>query len=183
MCGRRSPAPAAQLDAAWISVVRQLRLGVPLIVGGRSSGARVAENCAAELERDSDAFSEGERGPTPAPLFRRRRIIELGELGEQPAVPLGDARESEARRLDTLSQSVPTLLAERDRAGVKVAAHATHHRLKLKLELELPLDHARRAAEAVAAVEPEPGDLSTDRRSRLDVPLRAPAHCRFDPRL
>lgn len=46
VAGRRSPAPAHQLDAAWIAVVEQLRVGplseVPLIAGGRSSGARVA---------------------------------------------------------------------------------------------------------------------------------------------
>src|SRR5437763_6841860 len=46
VAGRRSPAPAAQLDAAWIAVVEHLRAGalggVPLLVGGRSSGARVA---------------------------------------------------------------------------------------------------------------------------------------------
>src|SRR5437868_7862124 len=46
VAGRRAPAPAAQLDAAWIAVVEQLRAGayggVPLLVGGRSSGARVA---------------------------------------------------------------------------------------------------------------------------------------------
>jgi uncharacterized protein len=46
VAGRRSPAPAAQLDLAWVDVVEQLRadeLGaLPLIVGGRSSGARVA---------------------------------------------------------------------------------------------------------------------------------------------
>jgi predicted alpha/beta-hydrolase family hydrolase len=43
VAGRRSPAPAAQLDAAWCSVLEQLPLSrLPLIVGGRSSGARVA---------------------------------------------------------------------------------------------------------------------------------------------
>jgi predicted alpha/beta-hydrolase family hydrolase len=46
VAGRRSPAPAAQLDEAWISVVEQLRAGelrgLPILVGGRSSGARVA---------------------------------------------------------------------------------------------------------------------------------------------
>jgi hypothetical protein len=46
VAGRRSPAPAHQLDAAWVAVVsrlcaRELR-GLPLVVGGRSSGARVA---------------------------------------------------------------------------------------------------------------------------------------------
>jgi uncharacterized protein len=46
VAGRRAPAPAAQLDAAWTAVVESLRgdeLGeLPLIVGGRSLGARVA---------------------------------------------------------------------------------------------------------------------------------------------
>jgi uncharacterized protein len=46
VAGRRSPAPARQLDAAWTAVVERLRTGVlggvPLVVGGRSAGARVA---------------------------------------------------------------------------------------------------------------------------------------------
>jgi predicted alpha/beta-hydrolase family hydrolase len=51
VAGRRSPAPARQLDAAWTAVVEQLlagRLGgLPLIAGGRSAGARVACRTAA----------------------------------------------------------------------------------------------------------------------------------------
>jgi uncharacterized protein len=48
VAGRRSPAPAAQLDAAWTAVVEQLPLaGLPLVAGGRSSGARVACRTAA----------------------------------------------------------------------------------------------------------------------------------------
>jgi predicted alpha/beta-hydrolase family hydrolase len=46
VAGRRSPAPAHQLDAAWISVIGHLVAGelqgLQLVVGGRSSGARVA---------------------------------------------------------------------------------------------------------------------------------------------
>ncbi|HYK07116.1 MAG TPA: alpha/beta family hydrolase [Gaiellaceae bacterium] len=46
VAGRRSPAPAPQLDTAWLAVVEQLGAGalsgLPLLVGGRSSGARVA---------------------------------------------------------------------------------------------------------------------------------------------
>ena len=50
VAGRRSPAPAAQLDAAWSSVIAQLpREGLPLLVGGRSAGARVACRTAAEV--------------------------------------------------------------------------------------------------------------------------------------
>ena len=48
VAGRRSPAPATQLDASWVAVVEQLPLaGLPLVVGGRSSGARVACRTAA----------------------------------------------------------------------------------------------------------------------------------------
>jgi predicted alpha/beta-hydrolase family hydrolase len=42
VAGRRSPAPARQLDAAWEAVCAELFEGLPLVVGGRSSGARVA---------------------------------------------------------------------------------------------------------------------------------------------
>ena len=43
VAGRKSPAPAPQLDAAWIAAIGQLPLpDGPLITGGRSSGARVA---------------------------------------------------------------------------------------------------------------------------------------------
>ena len=53
VAGRRSPAPAGQLDAAWVAVLAQLRSGrlhgLPVITGGRSSGARVACRTAAEV--------------------------------------------------------------------------------------------------------------------------------------
>jgi uncharacterized protein len=46
VAGRRSPASARQLDAAWTAVLEQLAegelRGLPLVVGGRSLGARVA---------------------------------------------------------------------------------------------------------------------------------------------
>jgi predicted alpha/beta-hydrolase family hydrolase len=52
VAGRRSPAPANRLDEAWAAVVEQLRdgdlRGLPLVVGGRSAGARVACRTAAE---------------------------------------------------------------------------------------------------------------------------------------
>jgi predicted alpha/beta-hydrolase family hydrolase len=51
VAGRRAPPRAPQLDAAWIAVVEHLRArelaGLPLVVGGRSSGARVACRTAA----------------------------------------------------------------------------------------------------------------------------------------
>ncbi|MEU1603595.1 alpha/beta hydrolase family protein [Micromonospora matsumotoense] len=45
VAGRRAPAPAGHLDEAWTTVLAVLRRRhpeVPLLVGGRSSGARVA---------------------------------------------------------------------------------------------------------------------------------------------
>ena len=46
VAGRRSPAPARQLDAAWTAVLDRLSAdelrGLPVVVGGRSAGARVA---------------------------------------------------------------------------------------------------------------------------------------------
>jgi predicted alpha/beta-hydrolase family hydrolase len=45
VAGRRAPAPAGHLDEAWVDVlapVREAVPAVPLLVGGRSSGARVA---------------------------------------------------------------------------------------------------------------------------------------------
>jgi predicted alpha/beta-hydrolase family hydrolase len=48
VAGRRSPAPAPQLDAAWIAVVERLRGDEPVLCGGRSAGARVACRTAAQ---------------------------------------------------------------------------------------------------------------------------------------
>lgn len=56
VAGRRAPAPAGHLDQAWSAVVAALRADptvgaadLPLLVGGRSSGARVACRTAAGL--------------------------------------------------------------------------------------------------------------------------------------
>ena len=57
VAGRRAPAPAGQLDVAWLAVVEAARAGelgidkrgrLPLVQGGRSSGARVACRTAAQ---------------------------------------------------------------------------------------------------------------------------------------
>ncbi|MGH3873227.1 MAG: alpha/beta hydrolase family protein [Pseudonocardiaceae bacterium] len=51
VAGRRAPAPARQLDEAWLAVAGYLAgevfPGLPLMFGGRSSGARVACRTAA----------------------------------------------------------------------------------------------------------------------------------------
>ncbi|MFL6124978.1 alpha/beta family hydrolase [Actinophytocola sp.] len=52
VAGRRAPAPATQLDAAWLAVAEELSAewfrDAPLVFGGRSSGARVACRTAAD---------------------------------------------------------------------------------------------------------------------------------------
>jgi uncharacterized protein len=52
VAGRRAPAPSGQLDEAWLAVVDDLAdrwfAELPLVFGGRSSGARVACRTAAE---------------------------------------------------------------------------------------------------------------------------------------
>jgi predicted alpha/beta-hydrolase family hydrolase len=53
VAGRRSPAPARQLETAWTAVVKNLvageLAGLPLVVGGRSLGGRVACRTAASF--------------------------------------------------------------------------------------------------------------------------------------
>jgi predicted alpha/beta-hydrolase family hydrolase len=50
VAGRKVAAPAPQLDEAWVEIVRHLAVrDLPLIVGGRSSGARVACRTATAL--------------------------------------------------------------------------------------------------------------------------------------
>lgn len=54
VAGRRAPPPAGHLDEAWKTVIAALRSGppwaeVPLLTGGRSSGARVACRTAAAV--------------------------------------------------------------------------------------------------------------------------------------
>jgi predicted alpha/beta-hydrolase family hydrolase len=54
VAGRKSQGPAQKLDEAWITVIEGLRAGplagLPLIVGGRSAGARVACRTATQTD-------------------------------------------------------------------------------------------------------------------------------------
>jgi len=42
VAGRKVSAPPATLDRAWLAVLEELEIGTPLVMGGRSAGARVA---------------------------------------------------------------------------------------------------------------------------------------------
>jgi predicted alpha/beta-hydrolase family hydrolase len=97
--GRRAPAPAGQLDEAWSAVVASLPTrGVPLIVGGRSSGARVA--C--------------------------RTARALGAVGVVAlAFPLHPPAHPDRSRADELATGVPTLVVNGDRDPFGVPAPGT----------------------------------------------------------
>jgi predicted alpha/beta-hydrolase family hydrolase len=91
VAGRRAPAPAPQLDTAWLAVLAEVaRRHRPgrLIVGGRSSGARVA--C-------RTAVAAGASG-----------IVAL-------AFPLHPPGRPERSRADELRTGVPTLVVNGDR--------------------------------------------------------------------
>ena len=79
VAGRRIAAPAAQLDAAWRDVAHALRDDRPLVVGGRSSGARVA--C-----RTADAVGAVAVLALAFPVTSPRGVSRLAEL-QQPRVP------------------------------------------------------------------------------------------------
>jgi uncharacterized protein len=99
---RRSPAPAAQLDTAWMTVVDHLRATdlreLPLVVGGRSAGARVA--C--------------------------RTVSETGAVGvvclafplQPPPRRSGQASPSRLSELEAVAVPVLVVQGERDRFGI-----------------------------------------------------------------
>lgn len=119
VAGRRAPAPANQLDAAWLLVVEDLGerwfAGLPLVFGGRSSGARVACRTAAE-------------GQAVAVLCLAF-----------PVAPPGRPERSRQGELDGVS--VPTLVVqgERDPFGRPSPAH--HRELVL-----VPGDHSLKSS-------------------------------------
>jgi uncharacterized protein len=124
VAGRRSPAPARQLDIAWTAAVEALRAeplrGLPLVVGGRSLGGRVACRTAEALE----AFA----------------VLCLAFPLEPPSRG-GKPRQSRLAELDAVA--VPTLVVqgERDPFGIpppgparEVVTVPGDHGLKADLE-------------------------------------------------
>jgi len=78
VAGRRAPAPAAQLDAAWIAVVDELRVReLPLVDGGRSLGARVA--CRTAGEKGASSVPAGPFG-SGRTARRSRACVEVGAV-------------------------------------------------------------------------------------------------------
>jgi hypothetical protein len=129
VAGRRSPAPAGHLDAAWSTVVDRLREddleGLPLVVGGRSLGARVA--C-------RTAEATGAVG-----------VICLAFPLQPPRRSAATPARSRLSELDGVT--VPTLVVQgvRDPFGIPPAA-------ELRTVVQVPGDHSLRAGlDAVAA--------------------------------
>jgi predicted alpha/beta-hydrolase family hydrolase len=93
VAGRRSPAPATQLDAAWIAVVSQLRDGplesLPVLTGGRSAGARVA--CRTAAETDSAALLCLAFPLHPPGRPERSRLSELAAVNVPTLVVQGES--------------------------------------------------------------------------------------------
>jgi predicted alpha/beta-hydrolase family hydrolase len=129
VAGRRSPAPARQLDAAWTAVVDHLVAGelrgLPLVVGGRSLGARVA--C-----RTADAT--GAAG-----------VLCLAFPLQPPRRRGGQETPSRLPELDQVTVPMLVVQGARDRFGIPPA---TAHRTVV----QVPGDHSLRTdVEAVAA--------------------------------
>jgi predicted alpha/beta-hydrolase family hydrolase len=106
VAGRRSPAPAHQLDAAWAAVIAQLTAdelrGLPLVAGGRSSGARVACRTAAA----TDAVA----------VLCLAFPLEPPSQGGRPASP------SRLPELDEVRVPMLVVQGERDRFGIPPAS-------------------------------------------------------------
>jgi uncharacterized protein len=88
--GHRAPEAAPRLDAAWIAVVRALRgrRRGPLVLAGRSSGARVACRTAAALRADAVVALAFPLHPPGKP--ERSRADELAAAAVPGLVVQGD---------------------------------------------------------------------------------------------
>src|SRR5215216_1979941 len=129
VAGRRSPAPARQLDAAWTAVIEHLLAeelgGLPLVVGGRSLGARVA--C-----RTVDATGAVAMLCLAFPLQPPRRSGSA-------------ASPSRLAELDAVTLPMLVVQGDRDRFGIPPAGAN-------RTVVQVPGDHSlRKAVEAVAA--------------------------------
>ena len=130
VAGKRAPAPAARLDRAWVTAVEVIRArhrdGL-LVVGGRSSGARVACRTARDVGADG--------------------VVCL-------AFPLMPPSRSRSRLPELLAVDVPALVVQGERDPFGTAADLAPHVGPTVTVGSLPGDHSLRgsAAEAARAV-------------------------------
>jgi hypothetical protein len=128
VAGRRAPARAPQLDAAWTAVAERLLArelaGLPLVAGGRSMGARVA--C-----RTADAVGAAAVLCLAFPL--------------EPPSRAGKPPQSRLAELDAVTVPVLVVQGERDRFGTPPPAPS-------RKVVQVPGDHGLKSdLEAVAA--------------------------------
>jgi uncharacterized protein len=128
VAGRRSPAPARQLDAAWTAVIDYLLAGelrgLPFLVGGRSLGARVACRTAAATGAVA--------------------VLCLA-FPLQPPGRSGRARPNRLHELDEVSVPVLVVQGARDPFGIPPATER-------RTVVQVPGDHGLKTdLEAVAA--------------------------------
>ena len=129
VAGRRSPAPAKQIDAAWIAVVAALRdrglANGPLVSGGRSSGARVACRTAAECGADAVlclAFPEHPPGKPEKSRQDELDAVEVPVLVVQgKSDPFGMPKAGAGRQIATVAGN-HALKSDLDAVGGAVAA-------------------------------------------------------------
>ncbi len=129
VAGRRAPAPARQLEAAWTAVVDHLRAGelrgLPLIVGGRSLGARVACRTAKATEAAG--------------------VLCLAFPLQPPRRSGAGASPSRLPELDEVAVPMLVVQGDRDRFGMPPAT-------KRRTVVQVPGDHSLRTdPEAVGA--------------------------------
>lgn len=129
VAGRRSPAPARQLDAAWIAVVAALRdrgiAGGPLVTGGRSSGARVACRTAPDCGADAVLCLAFPEHPPGKPEKSRQHELDAVEVpvlvvqGESD--PFGMPKPGAGRQIATVAGN-HGLKSDLDAVGSAIAA-------------------------------------------------------------
>jgi predicted alpha/beta-hydrolase family hydrolase len=88
VAGRRVPSSARILDESWLSVVNSLRPQTPLVVGGRSAGARVACRTARTLGASGCLALAFPLSPPGKPHMSR--VGELNGSGVPTLVVQGD---------------------------------------------------------------------------------------------
>ena len=127
VAGRRSQPPAHQLDAAWLAVLAHLRAGpltrAPLVVGGRSAGARVACRTSGE-------------GRAVGVLCLAFPLHPPGKGGDPSRSRLGE--------LDAVHVPVLVIQGERDPFGIPPPS-------RRRTVLRVPGTHALRAPQAIEA--------------------------------